>query len=213
VPSQRAAQVRVIGLDIVGPLVAYRLLRSAGVSQVWSLVLSGCLPGIGVVFDYVRWRTLEVVGAIVLGGIALSVVLALISGSTKAVLLEGAAGTAAFGVACFASLGRHRPLLFYFIQAFYGGRHSEEGVRLEADYAEYDVVRHFFRTVTVVWGAAVLVEAAALAVVVQVVSTGSALAFNRIAPWVVNGLLFAWSYRWGMRLRAQRPAQPATDIE
>ena len=69
--GSRLSAVRVIGLDIVGPLVTYRLLRSAGVSQVWSLVLSGCLPGIGVVFDYVRWRTLEVVGAIVLGGIAL----------------------------------------------------------------------------------------------------------------------------------------------
>ena len=212
-PSQRVAQLRVIGLDIVGPLVAYRLFRSAGVSQVWSLVLSGCLPGIGVAFDYVRWRTLEVVGAIVLGGIAFSVVLALISGSTKAVLLEGAATTAAFGVACFVSLTRHRPLLFYFIQAFYGGRHSEEGMQLESDYAEYDVVRHFFRTVTVVWGVAYLVEAAVLAVVVQVVSTGAALAFNRIAPWLVSGLLFVWSYRWGMRLRARRPAQPVTNIE
>jgi hypothetical protein len=210
--NQRLARARILGFDIVGPLVVYRLCRSGGVPQVWSLVLSGCLPGVGVLIDYLRWRTLEIVGAVVLGGIALSVTLALISGSTKAVLLEGAGTTAAFGVACFVSLSRHRPLLFYFIQAFYGGRHSEEGQQLESDYAQYDVVRHFFRTVTVVWGVAYLVEAVALAVIVQVVSTGTALAFNRIAPWVVSGLLFAWSYRWGMRLRAQRPAPPAPSV-
>jgi hypothetical protein len=49
----------------------------------------------------------------------------------------------------------------------------------------------------------------ALALIVQSVSTGEALAFNRILPWVVGGVLFTWSYRWGMRLRAQRETMQA----
>jgi hypothetical protein len=60
-----------------------------------------------------------------------------------------------------------------------------------------------------VWGAAYVVEAVALALIVQSVSTGEALAFNRILPWVVGGVLFTWSYRWGMRLRAQRETMQA----
>src|SRR4051812_24950551 len=162
---------RIIGLDVAGPLITYRLCRSGGLPQVWSLVLSGALPGFGVLFDYVRWRTLEVVGAIVLAGIALSVVLALISGSTKAVLLEGAAGNGAFGVVCLLSLRRHHPLLFYFIQTFYGGRHPDEGAALEEAYSTIEQVRSYFRLVTAVWGVVYVVEAAALAVVVQLVST------------------------------------------
>lgn len=195
--------MRLVGLDLVGPLVVYRLCRMGGVPAVWSLVLSGASPGLGVLIDYARWRTLEVVGAVVLAGIALSVILALVSGSTKAVLLEGAGGTAGFGLLCLVSLARHRPLLFYFIQAFYGGRHSDEGAQMEEFYTARSEARHYFRTVTVVWGAAYIVEAVVLAVIVQVVTTGTALAFNRIMPWVIGVPLFAWSYRWGMRLRAE----------
>jgi hypothetical protein len=170
---------------------------------VWALVLSGASPGLGVLIDFIRWRTLEVVGAIVLTSITLSAILALVSGSTKAVLLEGAAGTAGFGLLCLVSLARHRPLLFYFIQAFYGGRHTDEGASMEEAYSSYDEGRHYFRLVTVVWGAAYLVQAVVLAVAVQVVATGTALAFNRILPWCVGVPLFVWTYRKGMRLRAE----------
>lgn len=204
--SARSGAARIIGLDIAGPLIAYRLCRAGGMPQVWSLVASGALPGLGVLVDYVRWRTLEVVGALVLGGIFLSVALALISGSTKAVLLEGAGTTGAFGLACLASVATRRPLLFYFVQGFYGGRHSDEGAAMEQRYDGIPVVRSYFRTITVAWGAAYLVEAVVLAVVVQLVSTGTALAFNRIAPWLVFALLFAWTYRRGMRLRASQAA-------
>ena len=200
--SDRVATVRLVGLDIVGPLVLYRVCRSAGVPTVWALVISGCSPGIGVLIDYVRWRTLEVVGAIVLAGITFSIVLALISGSAKAVLLESAATTAGFGLLCFLSLMSRRPLLFYFAQAFRGGRHSDEGADMEAAYGTYPQSRHYFRTVTVVWGVANLIQAAALAVIVQLVSTGVALVFNKTVPWIGFGLLFVWTYRWGMRMRA-----------
>lgn len=201
--SDRLATVRLVGLDVVGPLVLYRVCRSLGMPTVWSLVISGCSPGLGVVIDYVRWRTLEVVGAIVLTGIAFSVILALVSGSAKAVLLESAATTAGFGLLCFLSMLSRRPLMFYFVQAFRGGRHSEEGVNMEAAYASYPQSRHYFRTITVVWGAANLVQAAILATIVQLVSTGVALVFNKTVPWIGFGLLFVWTYRWGMRMRAE----------
>ena len=201
--SDRVATARIVGLDIVGPLLLYRVCRSAGLPAVWSLVISGCSPGLGVLIDYARWRTLEVVGAIVLAGIAFSVALALISGSAKAVLLEGAATTAGFGLLCFLSLARRRPLLFYFVQAFRGGRHSEEGVGIDEAYDAFPQTRHYFRTITVVWGAANLVQAAALAIVVQLVSTGEALVFNKTVPWAMFAVLFVWTYRWGMRTRAE----------
>lgn len=204
--SSRAGFARIIGLDIAGPLIAYRLCRSVGLPTVWSLVISGSPPGFGVLVDYLRWRTLEVVGAIVLTGIAFSVILALISGSTRAVLLESALGNGAFGLVCFLSLWRHRPLLFYFIQTFYGGRHSEEGADLEAAHDQIPEVRSYFRLVTVVWGVVYVVEAGALALLVQTVSTGTALTFNKTVPWVVLALLIGWAYRRGMRLRGQPQA-------
>lgn len=212
--SDRMATARILGLDIVGPLLLYRICRSAGLPTVWSLVISGCSPGIGVVIDYLRWRTLEVVGALVLTGITFTVILALISGSAKAVLLESAATTAGFGSLCFLSLLSRRPLMFYFAQAFRGGRHSDEGVGMDAAYDVYPQARHYFRTITVVWGIANLIQAAVLAVVVQLVSTGLALVFNKTVPWIMFAVLFAWTYRWGMRMRdeviaiEEQPVQP-----
>ena len=80
---------RMLGLDIIGPLVAYQLLRSAGLAEVWSLVLAGTLPGFGVLVDYLRWRTLDVVGVVVLGGIGLSCVQGgVLAGAAKIVAVD-----------------------------------------------------------------------------------------------------------------------------
>jgi hypothetical protein len=169
-------------------------------------VLAGCLPAIGVAVDWIRWRTLEVVAAVVLGGIALSIVLAVVSDDPKVILLEGAAITATFGLACFASLFARRPMIFFFAQAFSGGRHSAEGAEFDSDYDTYADARFFWRTVTVVWGVVDIAQAAALAYIVHTSSTGTALTYNRTVPWVVTALLFGWTFWWGERLRAQKPA-------
>ncbi len=72
----------------------------------------------------VTWRrrgSLEVVGVTVLAGIALSIVLGLLSGNPKIILLEGVAFTAAFGLCCLASLAFPTPLLLRFGVALHGG--------------------------------------------------------------------------------------------
>jgi hypothetical protein len=210
--SRRAGLLRTLSLDIAGPLVVFEVCRKAGVPTVWALVVSGFPPAVGVLFDWVRWRTLEVVGAVVLGGIALSIVLALLSNDPRVVLLEGAAMTAAFGVACLLSLRRHRPLIFYFAQAFFGGRHSADGVELDADYDRYERARFYWRVVTVVWAATYFAEATVKTLVVQNASTQTALVFNRTAPWAVSGVLLAWMFWWASRLKAEKAEAEAAPV-
>ena len=212
--TRRAGVLRTVGLDIVGPLVVYEVCRRAGVPTVWALVVSGFPPAVGVLVDWLRWRTLEVVGAVVLGGIALSIMLALLSNDPRVVLLEGAAMTAAFGVACLISLGRRRPLIFYFAQAFFGGRHSADGAEMDDDFVQYQRARFYWRVVTVVWAGAYFAEATAKTFVVQNASTQTALAFNRTAPWLVSGILLAWMFWWAARLKAEKAeAEVQTDTE
>lgn len=194
--------LRIGALDLVGPLVVYALCRDAGMPTVWALVTSGATPGIGVAADWLRWRTLEVVAAFVLVGIALSVVLALISDNTTVVLLEGAMVTTGFGILCLASLPRRRPLMFYFAQTYYGGRHSGPGAELDVEFERHREARAFWRIVTVVWALAYVVEGLARVVVIQSVPVAAALAVNRFAPWVVSAVLFGWTLWWGNRLRA-----------
>lgn len=198
--------LRMVGLDFIGPLVVYRMCRAARVDEVWSLVIAGALPGIGVLADWLRWRTINIVGVAVVSGIGLSLLFAIVTDDPKAVLLEGAAITASFGVACLVSLVMRRPLIFYFGQVFYGGRHSAAGAELDADYDRYEESRFFWRTVSTVWGLTQIALAAGLAAIVYTYSTATALTFNRTVPWILSGGLLAWSIWWGERLRAQRPA-------
>ena len=209
--SRRAGMVRTLGLDLIGPLIVFQVCRRAGLSEVWSLVVAGLLPGIGVLLDWARFRALQVVGVVVLAGIALGVVLALVSDDPKVVLLGDAAITAAFGVACLVSLLGRRPLIFHFAQAFYGGRWTAEGAELDDDYERYEEARYFWRTGTTVWGITYLLEAGARAVIIETTTTGTALAVNRTAPWLISAVLFAWMYRWGARLRASKPAEEDVD--
>ena len=212
--SRWAGVARVVGLDVVAPLVVFQLLRSAGVAVTWALVLSGVPPLAGVVVDWWRWRSVEVVGVVVCASIALSASLALLSDDPRVVLLEGAVVTVALGVACLGSVRRRRPLIFFFAQAFYGGPRAAAGAELDQEFESYGEARTFWRRTTVVWGCAYLVQAAIQALLVLSSSTDTALAANRVLPWVVYGGLLAWSLARGQRLRRTKPAaapHPSSD--
>ncbi|MEM9516906.1 MAG: VC0807 family protein [Actinomycetota bacterium] len=198
----RFGAVRMVLLDIVGPLVVFQLARSVGIAEVWALVLSGLPPAIGVCVDWQRRRKIEVIGIVVLGGIALSLALAMLSDDPKVVLLEGAAVTAVLAIAQLVSIRMRRPLIFYFAQAFQGGRFSTAGMAMEAEYDEFVEARSFWRTAAIVWGIVGLAEAVARVFVIQLVSTSTALAINRIAPWLIFAGLIAWTYWAGTRARA-----------
>ena len=52
--SRLWAVAQLVIFDTAGPLVAYQLLHSAGLSAVSALVLSGVLPGIAVLGGFLR---------------------------------------------------------------------------------------------------------------------------------------------------------------
>jgi hypothetical protein len=190
--------------DIGGPLLAYSLLRSNGLSAVTSLVLSGIFPAFGVAIKFARDRRLDAIGLLVLLGIAVGTVLGLLSGNARLVLVEGSVPTAVFGLVCLASLRSRRPLIYRFALEFMGAD-SPRGREFESLW-QYPGFRQIFRVMTIVWGAAYLVEAAVRVVIVELTSTGTALAISKTMPYVVAGLLVAWTLAYGRmhRRRAER---------
>jgi hypothetical protein len=202
--------------DIAGPLVAYQMLRSAGLSSVSALVLSGVLPGVAVLGGLIRHRRLDAVGVLVLAGIAVGSVLGLLTGNARLVLVEGSVPTAVFGLLCLASLRSRRPLIFRFALQFMGPD-TPRGRDFDGLW-QYHGFRHVFRVFTVVWGVTYLAEAAARVVIVETTSTGTALAISKVMPYAVAGLLTLWmvfygrrARRQGERLAAQAAAQSAPE--
>ena len=185
--------------DVGGPLVLYALLRSEGLSAVLSLVLSGIFPAVGVAIKFSRGRRVDAIGVLVLAGIAVGTLLGLLSGNARLVLLEGSVPTAVFGVVCLGSLWSSRPLMYRFAIEFIGAD-SPSGQEFESLW-QYKEFRRVFRVMTIVWGVAYLVEAAARVVIVELTSTGAALAISKVMPYVVAGLLVAWMIAYGRRSR------------
>lgn len=189
----------IVIFDVAGPLVAFYLLRSAGVTAVAALLLSGVFPALGVAIGVIRHRRLDVVGALVLAGIVVGTVLGLLSHSARLVLVEGSVPTAVFGVACLASLWARHPLMFSFAREFTGPDTAKgrEMTRLW----QYQGYRRVFRVITAVWGAAFLLEAALRAVVAYNTSAGTALAISKVTPFVFLAFLSAWTIAYGAHHR------------
>jgi intracellular septation protein A len=139
----------IVVFDIAAPLAAYGRLRSAGLSTVTALLLSGAFPAAAVAVGVVRHRHLDAVGAVVLASIVLGAGLGLISHSAKPVLAEGSVITGVFGLACLGSLWTRRPLMYALALEFSGPdtARGREMIRLW----RHDGFRHVFRVITAVW--------------------------------------------------------------
>jgi hypothetical protein len=185
--------------DIGGPLAAYYLLRSAGLSPVKALVLSGVLPALGVAVTFARARRLDAIGGLVLVGIAVGTILGLATGSARLVLVENSVPTAVFGLLCVASLWSRRPLIFRFALEFMGAE-TAKGRDFDGRW-QYEGFRHAFRVITAVWGVGYLAEAAARIVIAETVSTGGALFISKALPFAATGVLAAWTWVYGQSAR------------
>ncbi len=187
--------------DVAGPLAAYYLLRSAGISTVAALVLSGALPAFSVSLGVIRDRRLDAIGIVVLVGIVVGAVLGMVSGSAHLVLLDGTVPTAVFGVICLASLRSKRPLMFRFALETMGPD-TPKGREL-ADRWRYPGFRHAFRLITVVWGLAFITEAVTQAAIVETSSTDTAKATSNLMPLVFAGVVVVWNVYYAKRGQRQ----------
>jgi hypothetical protein len=197
--QEMAARLRSIAkiviIDIAAPLIAYSLLRSAGMSMVTALVLSGVFPALGVAIGAIKHRRLDVVGALVLAGILAGTVLGLISHSARLVLMEGSVPTAIFGLGCLGSLWTRRPLMYGFAVEF-TGPDTAKGREMISLW-QYEGFRHVFRVITAVWGVGFLLEAALRVAVVYNTSPGTALSLSKVTPYIWAGIFTAWTIAYG----------------
>lgn len=195
--------------DVAAPLGAYYVLRSAGLSAISALLISGVFPALGVVIRAIRHRRLDVVGILVLAGIVVGSVLGLVSHSARLLLVEGSVPTAVFGLACLISLWVGRPLIYSFSMEFIGPDTAKG--REMAGLWQYEGFRRIFRTMTIVWGIGFLFEAALRVFIVYNTSTGTALAISKVTPYLFIAILCAWTVAYGNhhKKKAERSAPPA----
>ena len=169
------------------------------------LGLSAIFPTVNGLVTIVRRRHLDIVGAIVLVGIVVSIGATLVGGDPKMLLIRESFVTGALGIVCLTSFFWPRPLMFYIGRQFSVG---EDPIKI----AEFNALwqsrgaRHTFRVMTAVWAIGWLGEFALRCVMVWTLSIREVLA---VSPFVFNGItmgLIAWTISYARR-RRQRGAR------
>jgi hypothetical protein len=194
----RARQIALILVfDLGGPLLVYSLVRSAGLSTVTALIISGIPPALGIVIGAVFDRRLDIIGVVVLAGLLVGTVAGLVSHSARLYLVEGAVPSAVFALACLISLRSAKPLIYRFAVELLGP-YTPKG-REVVDAWQYPGFRRAFRVITAIWGVAYLFEVAVRLVVVELTSTGIALLFSKLIPYLFAFVLSLWTLIYGER--------------
>ena len=198
-PHGRASRVRQVAMilvfDLGGPLVAYTLLRSGGMSTVAALIISGIFPALGIAIGALVDRRLDIIGVVVLAGLVVGTVAGLISNNARLYLVEGAVPSLVFALACLGTLRASKPLIYRFAVELLGPDTSKGRDVIGA--WQYPGFRRAFRVITAAWGVAYLIEVAARLVVVETTSTGIALLFSKLVPYAFALGLSLWTLLYG----------------
>jgi intracellular septation protein A len=135
--------------DIALPVAAYYVLRAFGVSEVWSLILSGVPPTLRVLFSLIRYRKLEGMGLFALTVLVLNLGTALVSGDARTLLIRSGWVSLPMAAWMLGSLFlARRPMTFQATVALLPGRAE----RLESLYRAKPGFRRVWRRLAVIWG-------------------------------------------------------------
>lgn len=189
-------------LDVVCPYLTFRYLQAhvPSMSQTTALVLSGVFPALANVISIVRSRALDIIGVIVLLGIAVGAAAAALGGGPRLVLLRESFVTGALAIVCLVSLAAARPLLFYIGRDFSTGHDPARMVEFDALW-QNPGARHAFRVMTTVWGVGWLVEVALKVLVVYSLSISQALVVGPIQSAAITVVLILWTVRYARAAR------------
>jgi hypothetical protein len=193
IPSVREHLPSVV-FGAILPLGIYFLVRSHVQTDTQAIIIAGGFSAAWVVFQFVRQRSVDLVGVIVLSGFAVGVVSAeLLGGNSYMLKVRDAFFTAIFGAVCIVTIFTHRrPALFYVGRYLSAGQDPAK-VAAYNELHEVPVGRHTFRVLSVVWGIGLIVEAGSRMTLADLVPTGTFLAVSPFITASVIGSLFAFT--------------------
>ncbi len=197
----------ILVVDVACPYLAYRLLTQyvPGISTTVALGLAGVFPAGGSVASLARRRRLDIIGAIVLTGIVVSIAAVLLGGDPKIVLIRESFVTGALGIVCLVSLLFQRPLLFYIGREFSTGN---DPTRIAAfnDLWRFAGARHAFRLMTVVWGIGWVGEFLLRVLLVLTLTVGQVLIVSPIILHGITAALIVWTIYYARAARRRGEA-------
>lgn len=196
----RAGLLLELVVNLLLPWVAFRIAHPH-VGEVGALYASAVPPVVWSVVEFIRTRRVDAVSAVVLFGIALSIVAMALGGSPRALLMRESLASGAIGIVFLLSLVRERPLIFYLTRATVARGMAGGAARFESAWDEQPVLRQTLRLMTFVWGTGMSLEMLFRCWMVVNWPVERVLVVSPITGYAVFGGLLVWTFWYRRRIR------------
>lgn len=194
----RGEMVRMLLVNAIAPYVVY-VLCEPRVGNFAALALSAVPPMVEGVWSIVRQRRVDIVAALVLGGIAVSLVLIALGGSARMLLLRESLLTCVVGVVLAGSVAMRRPLLFYLSRQMAAAGDPAGHARWNERWEREPALRRSLRVLSLVWGVGLVVEMAVRTVMLLGMETSHFLLVSPFVQYGLTGALAAWTFLYMRR--------------
>lgn len=197
--------LRGLFLDAGLALVAYFGMRIAGFAPYYALLAGALVAGLRILYGVVRDRRLEGFAAFMCAGFLIGTGLAFVTGSDRFLLLKDSFTTAILGLLFLGSCFAGRPFVYHASKRFRAAGGMEEA-EWERKWRDLPGFRRLFRSLTMVWAIAFLLEALVRVPLVYLLPIDlAATASGLLMPVLLIGLL-TWTLRRGRRAERQAAA-------
>jgi len=196
------------------PIGIYFLVRSHVRTDSAALIVAGCFSAGWILLQFVRRRSVDAVGIIVLSGFAVGIVSSTLLGGNAYVLkVRDGFFTALFGVACIVTVFTHdRPTLFY-VSRYLSAGNDPDKVSAFDRLHELPIGRRTFRVLSVVWGVGLVVEAAFRLTLADILPTSRFLAVSPFITAGVIGSLLAFTAVYTKRVQFEAALAPDLAVD
>lgn len=202
-PSDDPSKGRMIGtlmanlfLDAGLAILAYGVARLLGYSPFVGLIAGTVVAGLRVVWVVVRQRKIDPFAVFMMGIFALGLVLSLVTGSPRFLLAKESFGTGAAGLAFVLTCLRGKPLAYHASQRV-AAPTVEERDAWARMWTAQPIFRSRFRTMSLVIGGALLVEAVVRVPLIYVLPIDVMAVLSPVLTPVVITLTSIWAVHYG----------------
>ncbi|RKP43391.1 VC0807 family protein [Trinickia fusca] len=192
-------------VNLLLPWLVYRLaLPHFG--RVGALYASAVPPLAWSVAEFVKSRRLDALSALVLLGIALSIIFMALGGNPRVLLVRESLVSGAIGTAFLLSLLLEQPLAFYLARATIAREQAGGAARFETLWNERPRLRASLRLMTLVWGTALTAETLLRCWLAWHWSVERCLIVLPFISYSIYGGLMLWTFWFRGRLREREGA-------
>ena len=168
------------------------------------LIVSSLPPIAWSVVELLRFRRIDALSLLVVGGIALSLLAMLLGGSPRVLLMRESLLSGLIGLAFLLSLLLGKPLLFYLARAMVARESAEGEWRFVMRWQE-PAFRRGIRQLTLLWGGGLCAETLLRALLIWQLPVERFLIVSPFVSYGIMGLLLAGTWLGRRRLRASSP--------